>query len=65
MSAREPMFDSGPGDRQLARGDFENSNTGSGHARDSNPPVNDARRSLLRPRPPGSASATTTANPFV
>jgi hypothetical protein len=43
MAAREPLLSSGLCDRQLARGDVENSNTGTGHARDCQPTPGQAR----------------------
>ena len=38
MPAGEPVLGSGLGDRQLLGDNFENSNTSTGHARDSRPP---------------------------
>ena len=60
VPAGEPVFDRSLGNGQLLRDDLENSNASSGHARDSQPIPghNPRRRSPLRRRPPGSASAT-------
>ena len=46
MPAGEPVLGSSSSHRQLLRNDFENSNTGTGHARDSPPTPGQARPAI-------------------
>ena len=66
MPAGDPVLGSSRGDRQLLGNDLEDSNTSSGHARDCqpHPRTSRARRSPLRPRPPGSRLRDDRRNPL-
>ena len=64
MPAGEPVLGSGSGHGQLLGDDLENSNASTRHPRTVSPPPDGrARRSPLRRRPTGSASATTAPTP--